>query len=189
MIILAAGLLLTVLVMPKQPAEVREKANAVQPTGELSKLERAVELVQGPSPMEGILLLREILEEDSTNVDAHFYLGLFSVQSGQLDKARMRFETVMRLAPENIDARWQLAHVCMEEGNYAQAAELYELCVKSDPEEFANGWFFLGKARELSGDFKGALEAYETYRPLTTDTVILKKLDEFTDTLKQRINT
>lgn len=185
---LAVGLVLILVLMPKQPAEVRNRVTEAPSTEGLSKIERAVQLVQGDNPMEGIMLLREVLEEDSTNVEAHFYLGLFSVQSGQYDKARSRFETVLRYEPENLEAHWQLAHLDMEEQRYAEAAENYKYCVDKDPMEFANGWFFMGKALELSGDDAGALKAYETYKPLTNDTIILKKLDEFINTLKQRIN-
>jgi tetratricopeptide (TPR) repeat protein len=59
-------------------------------------LDRAVELVQGGgNPMEGIGLLKEVLDEDPDNVDALMYLGVFSMQSGQFDKAVGRFETII----------------------------------------------------------------------------------------------
>ena len=63
------------------------------------EIARAVTLVEhGTNPMEGIMALRGILERDSTVAEAHWHLGLFSVQSEQFDKAAYRFEKVLELA-------------------------------------------------------------------------------------------
>ena len=46
----------------------------------------------------------------------------------------------------------------------------------------------LRSAIEMAGDANGALKAYKTFRPMTQDTVILGKLDEFIKTLEETIN-
>ena len=46
--------------------------------------------------MQGILKLREIIENDPENIDASWYLGLFSIQTGQYEKAIERLEMVAR---------------------------------------------------------------------------------------------
>lgn len=51
------------------------------------------------TPMQGIQLLREVVAADPQNVKANMSLGLFSVQSGQFDKAIERFKTVIRVEP------------------------------------------------------------------------------------------
>ena len=66
-------------------------------------IEEAVELVKsGSDPMKGILKLRKIAEDDPNNVEAQFYLGIFSVQSGQLKKAITRLTKVLELDHEYI---------------------------------------------------------------------------------------
>jgi tetratricopeptide (TPR) repeat protein len=51
------------------------------------------------NPMQGIALLREVVEKDPENLNANLNLGMFSMRSGQYDKAIARFETVAKLKP------------------------------------------------------------------------------------------
>jgi tetratricopeptide (TPR) repeat protein len=181
-----------VYLLPKQPASVRKGSQDVEAapadTSEMSEVEKAVALVQGSSPMEGIMKLREILEKDSTNVEALLYMGLFSVQSGQLDKARERFESVLRYEPGQLDAHWQLGQLDFDANAYQSAADHFEVCANSGLAEYTNAWFFQGRSLEMAGDAEGALKAYKTFRPMTQDTVIIKRLDEFIRTLEETIN-
>lgn len=64
------------------------------------------------NPMQGITLLREVVAVDPENVNANLNLGLFSMKSGQFDKAIARFETVVKKKPSA--------------ENYAMLAESYE---------------------------------------------------------------
>jgi TolA-binding protein len=58
-------------------------------------------LVQaGENPMEGIMLLREVLDEDSTQVDAHWHLAQFSITSRQISNAEYRFDKVIQYDAE-----------------------------------------------------------------------------------------
>ncbi|MBK9146254.1 MAG: hypothetical protein IPM12_00385 [Flavobacteriales bacterium] len=66
----------------------------------------AVALVNGSEPMRGIQMLRQIVEEEPTNAEAHWHLGLFSVQSGQMDKALDRFKKVRDLDAEGFPDVW-----------------------------------------------------------------------------------
>jgi tetratricopeptide (TPR) repeat protein len=62
------------------------------------RLMQAVGMVQnGDNPMEGIAMLRQILEEDSTQVDAHWHLAQFSITSRQIENAAFRFGKVVDL--------------------------------------------------------------------------------------------
>ncbi len=96
-IILVSGALLLIVVLalaPRLPMDARETAEA----DPLSKrLSSAVAKVQnGQNPMEGIMAIREILEEDSTYVDAHWQLAQFSLTSRQIENAEFRFEKVIQ---------------------------------------------------------------------------------------------
>lgn len=76
-----------------------KEAQAVDPTERVEvdrAVQEAVQMVQqGERPMEGILKLREILENDPANIDAAYQLGLFSIQSGQYENAIKRFGQVV----------------------------------------------------------------------------------------------
>ena len=45
-------------------------------------------------------MLKDILKEDSTNTDAHWHLGHFSIQSKQYEKAVFRFNKVIETGVE-----------------------------------------------------------------------------------------
>jgi tetratricopeptide (TPR) repeat protein len=88
-IILVVGLVMA----PRLPSDKRILAEA-SPTD--LRLLQAVGLVQSSeNPMEGIAILRAILQEDSTNVDAHWHLAQFSLTSRQFENAAFRFEKVV----------------------------------------------------------------------------------------------
>jgi TolA-binding protein len=90
-LLLAVGLAF----VPRVPAEKRILAEA-SPTD--LRLMQAVGMVQnGENPMEGIQILRQILEEDSTQVEAHWHLAQFSITSRQIENAAFRFEKVVSL--------------------------------------------------------------------------------------------
>jgi Tfp pilus assembly protein PilF len=103
---LAGALVVIVLLVmaPRTPAGKETTVTAMDPTK--AKTAEAVALVNGQDPMRGIMMLREILEEDPNNVEAHWHLGLFSVQSQQYDKALERFKKVIELEPENFPDAW-----------------------------------------------------------------------------------
>lgn len=123
-VLLALGL----ATAPRLPADKREVARAVSDPIQL-KIDRAVRLVHtGENPMEGITLLREILEEDSTQIDANWHLGQFSLTSQQFDKATSRFDKVVRYdtAGKYPQAYFWLAQGKMAEGRNDEAIPLLE---------------------------------------------------------------
>jgi len=65
--------------------------------------DQAVNILENNSqpPMEGVGLLRKVIQLDSNNRKALNYLGLFSMQSNQFDKAINRFEHLVSLGPDN----------------------------------------------------------------------------------------
>jgi outer membrane protein len=92
-----------------------------------SKLQQAISLVQqGAEPMRGIMMLREILEENPDNEEAHYYLGLFSIQSGQYEKAIERFTKVLEINSSNIDALYQLGFAFLQTGQRENALNFFE---------------------------------------------------------------
>jgi len=50
---------------------------------------------------QGVMKLRQIENEDSTNERAIYNLAILSVESGQLEKAKIRFKKLILLQPSN----------------------------------------------------------------------------------------
>ena len=72
-----------------------------QPANLDAKTGLGVAYVSGtPNPMQGIQLLREVVERDPENINANMNLGLFSMKSGQFAKAVNRFKTVIAKDPK-----------------------------------------------------------------------------------------
>ncbi len=117
-----AALVVTMLYLPKQPQIVETKETEIE-----AKIAKATMLVEtGEKPMEGIALFREILEEDPENIEVHYRLGLFSLQSGQMDKAIMRFEKVVGMKNTTYpDAIFYLGQAYQGTGQNSKAIEAY----------------------------------------------------------------
>ncbi len=104
-ILISVGVLLTVLLYLAPRTALKETTPEVTQTSSVDELiDEAIEKVRGDAPMEGIMSLRQIAEEHPNNPKAQFYLGLFSIQSGQYEKAVERFRKVVELDPNNVDA-------------------------------------------------------------------------------------
>jgi tetratricopeptide (TPR) repeat protein len=81
----------------------------------------------GASPMQGITLLREVVAKDPKNLSANLNLGLFSMKSGQYDKAVDRFKTVISVKP-SIESYFYLAETYKQLGRKTEAIAAYEKC-------------------------------------------------------------
>jgi TolA-binding protein len=131
-ILIALSVLLVVLFlfMPEQPLETTNNIKA--------RVEKAIRAVQSEDPMSGIQDLLTIVEEDSTQLDAQYYLGLFSIKSGQFEKAVNRFEKVITFVglKKYPDARYQLS-VCLEALGKTEASleQLDVYMTEIDPNE------------------------------------------------------
>jgi tetratricopeptide (TPR) repeat protein len=78
------------------------------------------------TPMEGINLIREVTQRDSTNVYAQMMLVQGSLVSGQFDKAITRLQSVNRMHPENIEAILLLADLYERNNDKATAMSWYK---------------------------------------------------------------
>ncbi|MGB0430190.1 MAG: tetratricopeptide repeat protein [Bacteroidia bacterium] len=78
-------------------------------------------LPKGVSPMTGVGLLREVIQQDSNNVDALYYLAYLSMKSGQYDKAVVRLEKLTSLKPEEASFYEYLATAYLKAGNKEMA--------------------------------------------------------------------
>jgi len=78
------------------------------------------------APMEGIGMIRKVLEKDSTNTYAQMMLAKGSLLSGQYDKAISRLQTITRLHPDNLEAILMLADVYERTGDKTSAIKWYQ---------------------------------------------------------------
>ena len=80
----------------------------------------------GEPPMRGITLLLEVVKEDSTNLSALTNLGYFSIQSGQYEKAKQRFEQILKIEPKFAEAHLYLTDISLAMGDTINAVEHIE---------------------------------------------------------------
>ena len=93
-------------VRPKRPSIKKELSITEQIQSALSNIQDA----DNPqSQMKGILQMKSLSEKYPENADLQWNMGLFSIQSGQYEKAVARFEKVINLDTQRFDAYMQLA--------------------------------------------------------------------------------
>ena len=178
---IAAGVALVAIVLwlPRKSADAEQlTALPTEAVATDNPVEAAVQKVSGENPMEGILALRALAESDPPNVDAVVWLGIFGIQSGQLDKARERFSEALTLEPGHLEATWQLAMLDMEEGAYDRAVVGFETVMGEDS-TYANGLFFTARCYEAMGKTEAALIRYNEYLPYAPDTVVANRVQDF----------
>jgi len=131
--ILAAAIIAAVVFfLPnKPPLEADQQINEVD-----LMIDSAMSLVtESGSPMQGIMLMRKILEEHPNNARAHFQMGLFSIQSGQFEKAVERFEKVISIDPSNVESLYFLGNAHSNLGNKTEAISYLESFIEKTEDE------------------------------------------------------
>ena len=91
---------------PKRPTIKNEISISDQIQEALSNIQNAD---NAQSQMKGILQMRSLSEKYPENADLQWNMGLFSIQSGQYEKAVARFEKVITIDAQRLDAYMQLA--------------------------------------------------------------------------------
>lgn len=172
------------LMLPKLPASIVDTA---APVGDVDiEIEKAVQQIQmGNTPMEGILALRAISDEHPENVDAQIWLGVFSMQSGQMDKAKERFSKVLTLEENNSVAHGYLGEMSMRDSMFTQAISHFEVAYDNDT-SYHNGLFFIAKSYEELGDAENAIKYYGEYLPFAPDTSVSVRVNQFIDQLRNK---
>lgn len=89
-------------------------------------------------PMNGIMLLRKVVGKDSTYIDAQVQLGMFAIQSGQLDKALDRFNKILRIKPDYIQAYIYLGQIYADMGKKQEAIDMLQQYMKKSNDNNIN---------------------------------------------------
>jgi tetratricopeptide (TPR) repeat protein len=87
----------------------------------------------GGSPMQGIMLLLDVVKQDPANRNANLSLGLFAMKSGQFQKAVARFKTVIAQKPE-VEPYFYLAESYKQLGMKKEAIDAYQKCKDMMPD-------------------------------------------------------
>ncbi|GIV34965.1 MAG: hypothetical protein KatS3mg031_2500 [Chitinophagales bacterium] len=113
-----------------QAAAAYKKALERNPDNTDAKIDLAMVFMEGPASqvMEGVMLLREVVEQDSNNITAHLILGRYGIISGQFDKAIQRLQKVLSLDSLNAEAYLYLAEAYESLGRNEEAIEMLEKC-------------------------------------------------------------
>jgi tetratricopeptide (TPR) repeat protein len=104
--------------------EYYQKALDQNPGLLAAKANMAMTYVNTENPMQGILMLREVLDTDPTNELALFNLGILSMRSNQYSKAADRFRQILTNNPANTKAKFYLGLSLVELGNKEQAQKV-----------------------------------------------------------------
>jgi len=176
------GVILIVLFLwlPRLPKSVVQNMDSIDPDS--ARLQSAIQLVEGPNPMEGITILRELIAKDSNNVDAQYYLGLFSVRSGQIDKAMNRFRKVLVLRPDDIRYQIEIGYQLFMLDSTEGAMQCFDRALQLDSTD-NNSLFF---AAQCMTRLRRNNEAVNFYRQLlrhNSDAVVADKVNLYIDTL------
>ena len=112
-----------------------------------AKMNLAACYVEGSSePMKGIGMLKELEKTDSNNVNLQLNFAFFSEKSGQWEKAIPRFEKVLKIQPDFIEAYLHLADAYQQLGKNDKAIEnlksymaaVDDVTIKAEVQEYIN---------------------------------------------------
>lgn len=104
--------------------EYYQKAIDQNPGLLAAKANMAMTYVNTENPMQGILMLREVIDADPTNELALFNLGILSMRSNQYSKAADRFRQILTNNPANTKAKFYLGLSLVELGDKEQARKV-----------------------------------------------------------------
>lgn len=111
-----------------QAKDLYERSLKINPDNDSSKVGVGACYLFGnisTNPMEGISLIREVVQRDSNNVYAQLTLVKGAMLSGQYDKGIERLLKVVKLEPSNTEAVLMLADLYERTGNKKGAIEWY----------------------------------------------------------------
>ncbi|MFL5754077.1 MAG: tetratricopeptide repeat protein [Bacteroidia bacterium] len=110
------------------------KGLELEPGSVEAKIRLAACYVEGTAdPMKGISILKEVEKTDSNNVNLQLNFAMFSAKSQQWDKAIARFEKVLKLKPDYLEAYLYLADAYEKSGNTEKTIEALQKYVDLVP--------------------------------------------------------
>ena len=109
------------------PTSVIENKNSKEEIQKAVSVEQALSLIEGANPMEGIFMLRDIVENNPKDTEALYYLGVLSNQTGQYKNAVERFNQLITIDSSDKRAYLQLGISNYQLGNEEVADSLFNI--------------------------------------------------------------
>ena len=113
------------------PTSVIENKNSKEEMQKAVSVEQALALIEGANPMEGVFMLRDIVENNPQDTEALYYLGVLSNQTGQYENAAKRFNQLITIDSSDKRAYLQLGFSNYYLGNYKTADSLFNIVMAS----------------------------------------------------------
>jgi len=101
-------------------------------TKTIENVTNALKLIESNNPMEGVFMLRKILEKEPQNKEALFHLGILSMQSKQYAKAVERFNQLLIIDSLDKRAYLHLGISNFELGNEEKANFFFDKVLQSN---------------------------------------------------------
>jgi len=119
--------LVSVFLLYQLPTSVLENKESEEEIKNVVSVERALKLIEGSNPMEGVFMFREILQNEPKNTEALYYLGLLSNNTGQYSNAIQRFNQLITIDSSDKRAYLQLGISNYQIGNKEVADSLFNI--------------------------------------------------------------
>jgi Flp pilus assembly protein TadD len=133
LLILTSALCL-IYVFYQLPTSVIENKNSKEEMQKAVSVEQALSLIEGANPMEGVFMLRDIIENNPKDTDALYYLGVLSNQTGQYENAAERFNQLITIDSSDKRAYLQLGISNYNLGDKEKADSLFNIVINSNDE-------------------------------------------------------
>ena len=133
LLILTSALCL-IYVFYQLPTSVIENKNSKEEMQKAVSVEQALSLIEGANPMEGIFMLRDIIENNPKDTEALYYLGVLSNQTGQYENAAERFNQLITIDSSDKRAYLQLGISNYNLGDKEKADSLFNIVINSNDE-------------------------------------------------------
>lgn len=119
---------------------------------------------------EGLTFLQQALAL-KPDADCWLHAALLHLTLGQTAEAETAYRRALDLRPDFAEARFNLANLLKDRGDYAAAQAEYRQLLERQPDHVP-GLVNLGVACELGGDLEAALDAYRRAARLQPDLIV-----------------
>jgi len=123
--IIAFALIFMLYQLPKNVVEGDDVQGDV--VAKTTSIESAISLLEGSNPMEGVFMLRNIVEKEPNNTQAIHYLGDLSLQTGQYENAIKRFNQILSIDSSDKKTYLQLGISYYGLNDYNKADSLFQI--------------------------------------------------------------
>ncbi len=129
--------------------EIYQKVLDKNPNNLLAKTNMAMTYTATKTPMQGIMMLRDVIAEEPDYEPALFSLGILSIKSNQFGKAVDRFKKILKNNPSNTKAALNLGYCLTELDRKEEAKQVLEqvLALSKDPQDKATANEILSKIK------------------------------------------